>query len=78
MTIISMIVVTAAINPENTLVALHKLYCIYVSIIYNLYMFINIILILYIMNVIILYYKYQVTIRDKRFSEEEKVVLMER
>ena len=41
-------------------------------------MFINIILILYIVNVIILYYKYQVTIRDKRFSEEEKVVLMER
>ena len=72
MTIISMIVVTATINPENTLVALHKLYCIYVSIIYNLYMFINIILILYIMNVIILYYKYQVTIRDKRFSEEER------
>ena len=30
------------------------------------------------MNVIILYYKYQVNIRDKKFSEEEKVVLMER
>ena len=78
MTIISIMLVTATINPENTLVALHKLYFIYISIVYNLYMFINIILILYIMNVIILYYKYQVNIRDKKFSEEEKVVLMER